>query len=82
MRVWIIEVQIMRVWIIEVRIIEGLLYLCDYVHTGQASIQLDPLENKSEIHSVLDLLDERGRKPVGGKLEVFVRLREPLTGML
>ena len=27
-----------------------------------------------------DLKDEKGRKPVGGKLEVYVRLREPLSG--
>ena len=42
---------------------------------------LEGLETKSELHSTLDLLDEKGRKPVGGKLEVFVRLREPLTGV-
>ncbi len=46
------------------------------------NIQLELLESKSEIHSIVDLLDERGRKPVGGKLEVFARLREPLTGKL
>ena len=44
------------------------------------NIPLETLETKSEVHSTLDLLDDRGRKPVGGKLEVFVRLREPLTG--
>ena len=47
---------------------------------GQVSVPLEPLETKSEVHCTLDLLDERGRKPVGGKMEVFVRLREPLTG--
>ena len=45
------------------------------------NVPLEPLETKSEIHSTLDLLDEKGRKPVGGKLEIFVRLREPLTGV-
>ena len=28
----------------------------------------------------MDLLDERGRKPSGGKLEAILRLREPLSG--
>lgn len=53
---------------------------CPNHHAGQVNVQLESLENKSEVHSSLDLLDERGRKPVGGKVEVFVRLREPLTG--
>ena len=44
------------------------------------SVPLEALETKSEVHRTLDLLDERGRKPVGGEMEVFVRLREPLTG--
>ena len=47
---------------------------------GLVNVPLEPLETKSEVHSTLDLLDERGRKPMGGKMEVFVRLREPLTG--
>ena len=60
------------------------MYVCMYVcvYVGQVSVPLEALETKSEIHCTLDLLDERGRKPVGGKLDVYVRLREPLTGVL
>ena len=47
---------------------------------GQAVLQLERLETKCEVNGVLDLLDEKGRKPVGGKMEVVARLREPLSG--
>ena len=50
------------------------------IFLGQAIAPLEGLENKCEVHSASDLKDEKGRKPVGGKLEVFVRLREPLSG--
>ena len=51
-----------------------------FAGAGQVSVQLELLEGKSEVYASLELLDERGRKPVGGKMEVYVRLREPLTG--
>lgn len=47
---------------------------------GQATIPLDSLESKSSIHAFEDIKDEKGRKPVGGKVEVYIRLREPLSG--
>ncbi|XP_031551489.1 coiled-coil and C2 domain-containing protein 1-like [Actinia tenebrosa] len=48
---------------------------------GQAQIKLAPFDSKCEIHECIDLMDtDRGRKGVGGKLEVRVRIREPLTG--
>ena len=50
------------------------------IFVGQAAIPLEGLENKCEVHMACDLKDEKGRKPVGGKLEVYVRLREPLSG--
>ena len=50
------------------------------IFIGQALVPLESLETKCEVHVTEDLKDEKGRKPVGGKLEVFVRLREPLSG--
>lgn len=47
---------------------------------GQANVSLEELENKCEVHMAEDLKDEKGRKPIGGRLEVMIRLREPLTG--
>ena len=44
-------------------------------------LPLDKLETRSEVRGTLDLLDEKGRKPVGGKMEVVARLREPFTGV-
>ena len=32
------------------------------------------------MHACVDMVDEKGRKPSGGKMEAVVRLREPLTG--
>ena len=52
------------------------------LHAGQGLINLESLETKSELQQVVDLMDEKGRKQVGGKLEVAARLREPLTGRL
>lgn len=51
-----------------------------HIFMGMALVSLESLENKCEIHSSEDLKDEKGRRAVGGKLEVFVRLREPLSG--
>ncbi|KAM5321199.1 coiled-coil and C2 domain-containing protein 1B isoform 1-T2 [Glossophaga mutica] len=45
---------------------------------GTAHLKLERLENECEIREILEVLD--GRKPTGGKLEVKVRLREPLSG--
>ena len=47
---------------------------------GQANITLEGLETKSHVHVSEDIKDEKGRKPVGGKVEVHVRLRVPLSG--
>uniref|UniRef100_A0A8D0L9A9 Coiled-coil and C2 domain containing 1B n=1 Tax=Sphenodon punctatus TaxID=8508 RepID=A0A8D0L9A9_SPHPU len=45
---------------------------------GTAHLKLDKLESECEIREILEVLD--GRKLTGGKLEVKVRLREPLSG--
>ncbi|XP_019356849.1 PREDICTED: coiled-coil and C2 domain-containing protein 1B isoform X1 [Gavialis gangeticus] len=45
---------------------------------GTAHLKLDKLEMECEIREIIEILD--GRKPTGGKLEVKVRLREPLSG--
>ncbi|XP_078541684.1 coiled-coil and C2 domain-containing protein 1A isoform X1 [Lissotriton helveticus] len=44
---------------------------------GTAQLKLDALETHCEIREIIELLD--GRRPTGGKLEVIVRIREPLT---
>ena len=49
------------------------------IFLGVAHVSLEQLDTKSEVKSCFDLLDEKGKKPVGGKLEVMVRLREPLS---
>ncbi|XP_048671349.1 coiled-coil and C2 domain-containing protein 1B isoform X2 [Marmota marmota marmota] len=45
---------------------------------GTAHLKLERLENECEMREIVEVLD--GRKPTGGKLEVKVRLREPLNG--
>lgn len=55
-------------------------FLSKLLSLGQAVLPLDKLENRVEVRATLDLLDEKGRKPVGGKMEVAARLREPFTG--
>ena len=47
---------------------------------GQGLVSLEALETKCETHACVDLMDEKGRKPSGGKLEAVVRLREPMAG--
>ncbi|CAG8534892.1 9206_t:CDS:2 [Acaulospora morrowiae] len=44
---------------------------------GKAQVKLDSLANKSEIHEVVELVDNN-RRPTGGKLEIRLRLRAPL----
>uniref|UniRef100_A0A8D3ALC9 Coiled-coil and C2 domain-containing protein 1B n=1 Tax=Scophthalmus maximus TaxID=52904 RepID=A0A8D3ALC9_SCOMX len=45
---------------------------------GTALVKLDKLETQSEIREIVEVMD--GRKPTGGRIEVKVRLREPLSG--
>ncbi|NXK44928.1 C2D1B protein, partial [Chauna torquata] len=45
---------------------------------GTAHLKLDKLESECEVREIIEIFD--GRKPTGGKLEVKVRLREPLSG--
>jgi len=43
-----------------------------------ASIKLESLMTKFEVHDSMDLYD--GRRPCGGRLEVKMRVREPIVG--
>lgn len=43
---------------------------------AHCNVKLQPLETASEIHNAFELLD--GRRSTGGKLEVKIRIREPL----
>eukprot|EP00118_Oscarella_pearsei_P026785 m.310443 g.310443 ORF g.310443 m.310443 type:complete len:987 (+) comp51652_c0_seq1:29-2989(+) len=45
---------------------------------GEAAVKIEDLETKSEVHECADLT--LNRKAVGGKLEVRVRMRQPLQG--
>lgn len=47
-------------------------------HVGTAHLKLERLESECEVREIIEIFD--GRKPTGGKLEVKVRLREPLSG--
>uniref|UniRef100_H0V2P2 Coiled-coil and C2 domain-containing protein 1A n=1 Tax=Cavia porcellus TaxID=10141 RepID=H0V2P2_CAVPO len=55
---------------------KGGLFKTDRV-LGTAQLKLDSLETACEVREVLEVLD--GRRPTGGRLEVMVRIREPLT---
>ncbi|XP_077185923.1 coiled-coil and C2 domain-containing protein 1A [Paroedura picta] len=55
---------------------KGGLFKTDRV-LGTAQLKLEALETACELREFLELLD--GRRPTGGKLEVIVRLREPLS---
>lgn len=44
---------------------------------GTAHIKLDKLETESEVREIVEVMD--GRKPTGGRVEVRVHLREPLS---
>ncbi|XP_018336599.1 coiled-coil and C2 domain-containing protein 1-like isoform X2 [Agrilus planipennis] len=43
---------------------------------GSVTVKLQPLETQCEIHDSFDLLE--GRKKVGGKLEIRIRIRDPI----
>ncbi|XP_035261036.1 coiled-coil and C2 domain-containing protein 1A [Anguilla anguilla] len=45
---------------------------------GSAQLKLESLETQCEIRQLIEILD--GRKPTGGRLEVRVKIREPLGG--
>lgn len=45
---------------------------------GTVLVKLDKLESQSEIREIVEVMD--GRKSTGGRVEVKVRLREPLSG--
>ncbi|XP_024137181.1 coiled-coil and C2 domain-containing protein 1B [Oryzias melastigma] len=45
---------------------------------GTALVKLDKLETQSEIREIVEVMD--GRKHTGGRVEVRVQLREPLSG--
>ncbi|XP_044608076.1 coiled-coil and C2 domain-containing protein 1A isoform X1 [Equus asinus] len=55
---------------------KGGLFKTDRV-LGTAQLKLEALETACEVREVLEVLD--GRRPTGGRLEVMVRIREPLT---
>ncbi|XP_068557917.1 coiled-coil and C2 domain-containing protein 1B isoform X2 [Cebidichthys violaceus] len=45
---------------------------------GTAHVKLEKLESQSEIREIVEVMD--GRKATGGRVEVKIRLREPLSG--
>ncbi|XP_076004487.1 coiled-coil and C2 domain-containing protein 1B isoform X2 [Genypterus blacodes] len=45
---------------------------------GTAQVKLEKLDTQSEIREIVEVMD--GRKATGGRVEVKVRLREPLSG--
>ncbi|KAM9769730.1 coiled-coil and C2 domain-containing protein 1A [Menidia menidia] len=56
---------------------KGGLFKTDKV-VGTAQLKLEGLENHCEIREIIEVMD--GRKATGGKLEVRVKIREPLSG--
>ncbi|RVE75774.1 hypothetical protein OJAV_G00002280 [Oryzias javanicus] len=56
---------------------KGGLFKTDRV-VGTAHLKLEALENHCDIREIIEVFD--GRKATGGKLEVRVKVREPLTG--
>uniref|UniRef100_A0A8P4KDP6 Coiled-coil and C2 domain-containing protein 1B n=1 Tax=Dicentrarchus labrax TaxID=13489 RepID=A0A8P4KDP6_DICLA len=57
---------------------KGGLFKTDKV-VGTAQLKLEALENHSDIREIIEVMD--GRKATGGKLEVRVKIREPLSGV-
>ncbi|KAK5866314.1 hypothetical protein PBY51_020514 [Eleginops maclovinus] len=46
---------------------------------GTAHLKLEALENHCDLREIIEVMD--GRKATGGKLEVRVKIREPLSGV-
>nr|XP_061791777.1 coiled-coil and C2 domain-containing protein 1A [Nerophis lumbriciformis] len=57
---------------------KGGLFKTDKV-VGTAQLKLDGLENQCDIREIIEVMD--GRKATGGKLEVRVKIREPISGV-
>uniref|UniRef100_A0A672Y9A0 Coiled-coil and C2 domain-containing protein 1B n=1 Tax=Sphaeramia orbicularis TaxID=375764 RepID=A0A672Y9A0_9TELE len=57
---------------------KGGLFKTDKV-VGTAQLKLEALENHCDFREIIEVMD--GRKATGGKLEVRVKLREPLSGV-
>uniref|UniRef100_A0A671TKV5 Coiled-coil and C2 domain-containing protein 1B n=1 Tax=Sparus aurata TaxID=8175 RepID=A0A671TKV5_SPAAU len=57
---------------------KGGLFKTDKV-VGTAQLKLEGLENHCDIREIIEVMD--GRKATGGKLEVRVKIREPLSGV-
>ncbi|TNN52972.1 Coiled-coil and C2 domain-containing protein 1A [Liparis tanakae] len=57
---------------------KGGLFKTDKV-VGTAHLKLEALENQCDVRDIIEVMD--GRKATGGKLEVKVKIREPLTGV-
>ncbi|XP_070842172.1 coiled-coil and C2 domain-containing protein 1A isoform X1 [Chaetodon trifascialis] len=57
---------------------KGGLFKTDKV-VGTAQLKLEALENHCDVREIIDVMD--GRKATGGKLEVRVKIREPLSGV-
>ncbi|XP_035515468.1 coiled-coil and C2 domain-containing protein 1A isoform X1 [Morone saxatilis] len=56
---------------------KGGLFKTDKV-VGTAQLKLEALDNHSDIREIIEVMD--GRKATGGKLEVRVKIREPISG--
>nr|XP_020451754.1 coiled-coil and C2 domain-containing protein 1A [Monopterus albus]XP_020451755.1 coiled-coil and C2 domain-containing protein 1A [Monopterus albus] len=57
---------------------KGGLFKTDKV-IGTAQLKLEALENHCDFREIIEVMD--GRKATGGKLEVRVKMREPLSGV-
>ncbi|KAJ4944273.1 hypothetical protein JOQ06_012818 [Pogonophryne albipinna] len=57
---------------------KGGLFKTDKV-IGTAHLKLETLENHCDLREIIEVMD--GRKATGGKLEVRVKIREPLSGV-
>ncbi|XP_018520222.2 LOW QUALITY PROTEIN: coiled-coil and C2 domain-containing protein 1A [Lates calcarifer] len=57
---------------------KGGLFKTDKV-LGTAQLKLEALENHCDFREIIEVMD--GRKATGGKLEVRVKIREPLSGV-
>ncbi|XP_070772723.1 coiled-coil and C2 domain-containing protein 1A [Enoplosus armatus] len=57
---------------------KGGLFKTDKV-VGTAQLKLEALENHCDIREIIEVME--GRKATGGKLEVRVKIREPLSGV-